>query len=151
MFRLRDCTGLMLDLENKEEEEEEKKNIAPSMCSRSNIHPWCVPWKTRPFSFSTFIRRSFSSDRSFSYSGYDDEEYPMLERESSIFFPRFFLFSIPSISFFFFFPFYVFARQHWLWYVVEQRFLSIIVFLSKICLQEFWHASNQTWKLLNHI
>lgn len=26
----------------------------------------------------------------------------MLERESSIFFPRFFLFSIPSISFFFF-------------------------------------------------
>ena len=131
MFR--DCTWL----ENKQEEEEEekKKNIAPSMCCRSNIHPWCVPWKTRPFSFSTFIRRSFSV-RSFVFIsrirrwGISDAWKRVIDFFSPLF-PLFHSFDFFFPFFFFSLLFYVFVRQRWLWYVVEQRFLSIIVFLSK--------------------
>ena len=53
------------------------------MCSRSNIHPWRSLGKTRPFSFSTFIRRSFAKPIVRSHiEEYHDEEYPRARSES---------------------------------------------------------------------
>ena len=145
MFR--DCTWL----ENKQEEEEEekKKNIAPSMCCRSNIHPWCVPWKTRPFSFSTFIRRSFSV-RSFVFIsrirrwGISDA----WKRVIDFFSPLFPLFH----SFDFFFPFFFFSsflrlRPATLTLIRRRAtiFIDNCLPLQEFCLQEFWHARDENY------
>ena len=149
--QLFECFGIALGSRtNKKKKKKKKRKISPRQCAADPIYiPDVFPEKRVHFHF----RRSFAvlspSDRSFSYPGYDDEEYPMLERESSIFFPRFFLFSIPSISFFLFFFFSSFLRLRPATLTLIRRRATIFIDnclpLQEFCLQEFWHARDENY------